>query len=63
MALQYLPFIHRWTEAETDDGGKGAADGQYSGQKHGVVGCAVPEEMEEEGDEGRAGCRSPGCAR
>ena len=66
MALQCLPFIHRRTEAETDDGGKGSADGQNTGQEHGIVGSSVPEKMEEEGDESRTGlqhCRHGGWVR
>ena len=55
MVLQCLPFIHKWAEAETDDGGKGSADGQNTGQEHGIVGSSVPEKMEEQGDEGGTG--------
>ena len=38
--------------AEAEEGEEGSADGEGSGQEHGVMGSLVPEKMEEQGHQG-----------
>lgn len=38
--------------AEAEEGEEGGADGESSGQEHGVMRSLVPEEMEEQGHKG-----------